>query len=158
MDEHGHPVPGLEHLPAVDALDRDHVHDKVRPVDPELLVRESQHGDLAAVGHVGEHLLERRGAAGHRSEEHTSELQSPMYLVCRLLLEKKPCRSQTSSWPSVVLRSEVSSVWYPSGSSTRHPGCSLINFASSARDDFFFLRRAPPPIFHTFPCPILLPF
>src|ERR1017187_10761215 len=24
----------------------------------------------------------------HRSEEHTSELQSPMYLVCRLLLEK----------------------------------------------------------------------
>src|SRR5437762_9967644 len=29
---------------------------------------------------------ERRG---NRSEEHTSELQSPMYLVCRLLLEKK---------------------------------------------------------------------
>src|SRR5437764_14706476 len=27
-----------------------------------------------------------------RSEEHTSELQSPMYLVCRLLLEKKKTR------------------------------------------------------------------
>src|SRR5437762_9160246 len=27
-----------------------------------------------------------------RSEEHTSELQSPMYLVCRLLLEKKKSR------------------------------------------------------------------
>src|SRR5437763_11090102 len=27
--------------------------------------------------------------ASIRSEEHTSELQSPMYLVCRLLLEKK---------------------------------------------------------------------
>src|ERR1017187_9687882 len=27
-------------------------------------------------------------ATGPRSEEHTSELQSPMYLVCRLLLEK----------------------------------------------------------------------
>src|SRR5437762_6468498 len=27
------------------------------------------------------------GAAESRSEEHTSELQSPMYLVCRLLLE-----------------------------------------------------------------------
>src|SRR2546426_2805223 len=27
--------------------------------------------------------------AGHRSEEHTSELQSPCNLVCRLLLEKK---------------------------------------------------------------------
>src|SRR5437764_12345896 len=28
-------------------------------------------------------------AGSDRSEEHTSELQSPMYLVCRLLLEKK---------------------------------------------------------------------
>src|SRR5438876_5252834 len=27
--------------------------------------------------------------AGDRSEEHTSELQSPVHLVCRLLLEKK---------------------------------------------------------------------
>src|SRR3712207_8665077 len=34
---------------------------------------------------------ERRGVAagGSRSEEHTSELQSRQYLVCRLLLEKK---------------------------------------------------------------------
>src|SRR5437879_11389485 len=30
-----------------------------------------------------------RRCACTRSEEHTSELQSPMYLVCRLLLEKK---------------------------------------------------------------------
>src|SRR5258708_21610997 len=28
----------------------------------------------------------------HRSEEHTSELQSPDHLVCRLLLEKKKTR------------------------------------------------------------------
>src|SRR3712207_8777943 len=31
----------------------------------------------------------RRGPAPGRSEEHTSELQSRQYLVCRLLLEKK---------------------------------------------------------------------
>src|SRR3712207_7654340 len=31
----------------------------------------------------------RRGGGGDRSEEHTSELQSRQYLVCRLLLEKK---------------------------------------------------------------------
>src|SRR5437762_11319799 len=30
-----------------------------------------------------------------RSEEHTSELQSPMYLVCRLLLEKKKIKNTT---------------------------------------------------------------
>src|SRR5437762_4039983 len=31
-----------------------------------------------------------------RSEEHTSELQSPMYLVCRLLLEKKKIKARLS--------------------------------------------------------------
>src|SRR3712207_7246331 len=33
--------------------------------------------------------LQRRHDAEQRSEEHTSELQSRQYLVCRLLLEKK---------------------------------------------------------------------
>src|SRR3712207_7572078 len=36
----------------------------------------------------GHELVAQRRAAG-RSEEHTSELQSRQYLVCRLLLEKK---------------------------------------------------------------------
>src|SRR5437763_13141309 len=36
-----------------------------------------------------------RVARLHRSEEHTSELQSPMYLVCRLLLEKKKKNTHT---------------------------------------------------------------
>src|SRR3712207_8712623 len=40
-----------------------------------------------------EHAAERADAPGRqhaaRSEEHTSELQSRQYLVCRLLLEKK---------------------------------------------------------------------
>src|SRR5437764_7242954 len=34
-----------------------------------------------------------------RSEEHTSELQSPMYLVCRLLLEKKKIQKVQRSRP-----------------------------------------------------------
>src|SRR3712207_7672638 len=33
--------------------------------------------------------LRHRGGQDERSEEHTSELQSRQYLVCRLLLEKK---------------------------------------------------------------------
>src|SRR5437764_7669377 len=37
----------------------------------------------------------RGGCAAGRSEEHTSELQSPMYLVCRLLLEKKNKKHST---------------------------------------------------------------
>src|SRR5205807_2897236 len=43
---------------------------------------------LAATPHVRE---------DYRSEEHTSELQSPCNLVCRLLLEKKKCRVSTLS-------------------------------------------------------------
>src|SRR5690348_18212615 len=39
--------------------------------------------DLAAAPDVVMH------PCGQRSEEHTSELQSPVHLVCRLLLEKK---------------------------------------------------------------------
>src|SRR5690348_18099975 len=34
-------------------------------------------------------LCSRAGRGTARSEEHTSELQSPVHLVCRLLLEKK---------------------------------------------------------------------
>src|SRR5256885_11517536 len=48
-----------------------------------------------------------------RSEEHTSELQSPCNLVCRLLLEKKnnptPCRpSSTRPTPGIFLPPSLS--------------------------------------------------
>src|SRR5438552_14924396 len=36
-----------------------------------------------------------------RSEEHTSELQSPDHLVCRLLLEKKNYKRR-SQWPGIL--------------------------------------------------------
>src|SRR3712207_8419442 len=40
-----------------------------------------------------------------RSEEHTSELQSRQYLVCRLLLEKK--KKQTTALPTNAIRINV---------------------------------------------------
>src|SRR5437762_11311129 len=40
-------------------------------------------------GHTVQPAAEKLPFDVDRSEEHTSELQSPMYLVCRLLLEKK---------------------------------------------------------------------
>src|SRR3712207_8471635 len=43
--------------------------------------------ELAAAPDVGDHV--HAAAFQPRSEEHTSELQSRQYLVCRLLLEKK---------------------------------------------------------------------
>src|SRR5437764_4473159 len=46
-------------------------------------------------------FVQQQGRQLHarRSEEHTSELQSPMYLVCRLLLEKKK-NEQTNLRPT----------------------------------------------------------
>src|SRR6476660_10071889 len=46
--------------------------------------RDDRHGDLALHG------------VDRRSEEHTSELQSPDHLVCRLLLEKKKNKKNTT--------------------------------------------------------------
>src|SRR5437762_7810171 len=57
-----------------------------RPAGEALLRRLRGGGQGRAACHRSRQGALRRRA---RSEEHTSELQSPMYLVCRLLLEKK---------------------------------------------------------------------
>src|SRR2546422_6370989 len=50
-------------------------------------------------------LAEALKCAADRSEEHTSELQSRLHLVCRLLLEKKkPCPFPASRLPFPVSR------------------------------------------------------
>src|SRR2546425_3791021 len=60
----------------------------------EVLFRRARDGEVVSGA--------RRGSDGRRrSEEHTSELQSLAYLVCRLLLEKKkPAQVPTSPEPS----------------------------------------------------------
>src|SRR2546422_7790976 len=55
------------------------------------------------LGELSESVLERRGGATarrlRRSEEHTSELQSRLHLVCRLLLEKKKNATTMHPYP-----------------------------------------------------------
>src|SRR3712207_7079184 len=72
-------------------------HDVVRR-DPRLVeglgaVVRDVDGDPLAAQPAGDRVGDPRLVLGqqnaHRSEEHTSELQSRQYLVCRLLLEKK---------------------------------------------------------------------
>src|SRR5205807_10490413 len=67
-----HVVAGGEQDAHVHALRRGPPHDEI-PADVELRFEQGQ----------------PPGERPHRSEEHTSELQSPCNLVCRLLLEKK---------------------------------------------------------------------
>src|SRR5258708_24462568 len=62
-------------------------------------VQQPRHGPVGRDG-VAVHRLVR----DERSEEHTSELQSPDHLVCRLLLEKKknkqpaPCATVSTTY------------------------------------------------------------
>src|SRR3989454_2560854 len=57
----------------------------------------------------------------NRSEEHTSELQSPCNLVCRLLLEKKKTTTSHSSAPASTIRSGTRSTPRRSRRSPEHP-------------------------------------
>src|SRR5437762_6058408 len=91
------------HYSATPAIYTLSLHDAL-PICGGALAGQHLFGRFAVVGQtlvrdVAEriHVAVAVAMAGHpqevepwrRSEEHTSELQSPMYLVCRLLLEKK---------------------------------------------------------------------
>src|SRR5690348_17362055 len=66
-------------------------------VDQVVEVRARQIELARGLGDIPVVLLERlEHVAALRSEEHTSELQSPVHLVCRLLLEKK--KKQKKLW------------------------------------------------------------
>src|SRR5256885_8492165 len=58
------------------------------------------------------------GDAGPRSEEHTSELQSPCNLVCRLLLEKKKTKT-SHKHPAALLRYRPTKATTPDDSASR---------------------------------------
>src|SRR2546430_5503750 len=90
----------IDHLPAHRAA-RDYLHifPIVRGFSPTLLEQEvimkaeneslmRRATSLGSLGAVARQQGEEVEAAAHRSEEHTSELQSQSNLVCRLLLEK----------------------------------------------------------------------
>src|SRR5437762_11387554 len=73
-------------------------HGPLRPGEAHALGAARLLGELTGLhAKLGPELVTvRHGITRYRSEEHTSELQSPMYLVCRLLLEKKKKKKQTS--------------------------------------------------------------
>src|SRR2546429_6549906 len=58
---------------------------------------------------LSQHRVDSGRNCGGRSEEHTSELQSRLHLVCRLLLEKK--KNSNATYPYA---------WWTAAQSTRH--------------------------------------
>src|SRR3712207_6852618 len=94
-----------------------------------------------------ENALDVENVEKHRSEEHTSELQSRQYLVCRLLLEKKHTTAPTcASWticatrwlhPAEVRWATCPAMASPASSprpSCRASGCSSDTTIATAQD------------------------
>src|SRR3712207_8196572 len=75
-----------QRLPRVERVAVELLRRPGRPPPPLAEQPAPARADVAAAVVGGEH---RAGVPHVRSEEHTSELQSRQYLVCRLLLEKK---------------------------------------------------------------------
>src|SRR5437879_792379 len=67
------------------------IHSQVHAARPDVVAAAHAHSPFGKAWSALGRLLDpiTQESCAYRSEEHTSELQSPMYLVCRLLLEKK---------------------------------------------------------------------
>src|ERR1017187_1144902 len=89
-----------------------------------------------------------------RSEEHTSELQSPMYLVCRLLLEKKKNNRARNAMCAGPLVHSTGAAAVPVGALNRRNASTLMLGSAMRRRptrSTFFLMMRPPPRSTLFP-------
>src|SRR2546429_4676694 len=77
-----------------------------------ISTQESFHGPPYPHRTLSQHwyLRAHRCRQDHRSEEHTSELQSRLHLVCRLLLEKKKQHPFILKLLTLFLRSKLSTI------------------------------------------------
>src|SRR5947208_12168806 len=78
------------------------LHDALPICDVAGLREPAGRGWTAGMKVVCAECKDLLGRGGYRSEEHTSELQSPDHLVCRLLLEKK--KNSAASQPRCTRR------------------------------------------------------
>src|ERR1039457_6471190 len=103
----------------------------------------------------------KAGLHNGRSEEHTSELQSPCNLVCRLLLEKKQTQTYRISLPLHALLSLASSSTPHTTTQKLKLNLANILMISFPRPAslflFFFLNDTPPTEFYPLPPRAALP-
>src|SRR5258708_19427249 len=72
-------------------------------IDNASGIQKAAKGELSFVQISDSHMGFNKPANSDRSEEHTSELQSPDHLVCRLLLEKKKKKKKNLQNPQTLI-------------------------------------------------------
>src|SRR4030067_358194 len=109
----------------------------------------------------GAFASKRRAASGPRSEEHTSELQSHLNLVCRLLLEKK---NKKRTVQDIAVRRVIKNKIGAGGTCTSSCTAVLPFFYSFSRLTislclffFFFFNERGPTKIPPFPLPAAFP-
>src|SRR5580700_7471216 len=65
LEHRCHEVPGLVHLTTIDALDGDTVEDHLAPIDAVRLRRNTEHGHLAPMTEVTQHVLKSHRVSRH---------------------------------------------------------------------------------------------
>src|SRR3712207_8487759 len=86
-------------------LFRSHGEDLVVDKKSELFLEGATLDFIDGLEQRGFHLdvpMAKKSCGCGRSEEHTSELQSRQYLVCRLLLEKKKNKSKSTYYKTTI--------------------------------------------------------
>src|SRR5216684_1584464 len=100
---------------------------------------------MIAVGKISISIIASFAIVYFRSEEHTSELQSRLHLVCRLLLEKKnsiPLGFLAAALGIVGWRDDVWPLWFPL--LVFGPFIGDVTFTLLKRLIFFLMIRRPP--------------
>src|SRR2546422_8359945 len=87
------------------------LHDAL-PISPAPPRRRGRSRRVSRAPRRHVHVSPVQRALGRRSEEHTSELQSRLHLVCRLLLEKKKKNNAQLDCETAVDCDRDSLTWY----------------------------------------------
>src|SRR2546426_6513882 len=95
---HPHGVSGIGDAARRESVSCEQIAELIVPAR----LRNSNDRDKGSAKCEAEHGNQQNRKSPARSEEHTSELQSPCNLVCRLLLEKKKKKNRTSTKTSIA--------------------------------------------------------
>src|SRR5450759_2259760 len=112
LEHHRHLVPGLVHLPAVDAAERQHLEHDLVDIQRDLRGGDPEDRDAPAVGHAGDRGAERGGVAGHlQGDVESLRHPQPRRDVAEVALARGTgFGSETTTWRAPAWRTTAAAI------------------------------------------------